>query len=261
MAPIVDSSAVSTTTPITSNAATLIPPKPIQPTTVTGPTGSGVTLNSGLGTSKTFCGNCGKPVLSSMIKCPSCGQPTGVTPSVGGVNAPVSFTQPSVNVSASSNAASYASVPQVNTGVQLASRWARWFAAIIDNSIVGMIVTWLIMKVLFPNELSDLTSGDLNDPYAVGTAYGQTSLIVSVLMILYHAILNATDEAGTLGKMICGIRVREISGDRISFMKSLGRTLITYLPFLYIGILWIFFTEKRQTLADKICKTIVIKKG
>ena len=79
-------------------------------------------------------------------------------------------------------------------------------------------------------------------------------------MILYHTILNATDDSGTFGKMICGIRVRDMQGQRISFWTSLFRSIFTYLPLFSIGMLFIFFTEKKQTMADKICKTMVIKK-
>ena len=211
------------------------------------------------GATRTFCGNCGKPVLSTMIKCPSCGQPTGVKPSVGQVSAP----QAVISQSSSGNTVSSASQSsyQPNPQIVLASRWARLGAAIIDNSIIGNIIFWLVWKFVFGAEYADITSDEPLDPEGSIAIIPMVSLISFGIMVLYHSILNSSDDSGTFGKMIFGIRVRDDQGQRISFGTSLGRTLLTFIPILNLGILNIFFNDKRQTMGDAVCKTLVIKKG
>ncbi len=257
-------SGVSSTVINPSIQSAPIQPTPIQPQMIT-PTRASVNTSNApatptSGVSKTFCGNCGKPVLSTMIKCPNCGQPTGTTPSVGGVNYPQGNSSSTKMTSTVGNTYT----PQFNYvapgNFELASRWARLFASIIDNNIIGIIILVLIIKIGFEVELSDLLSDDPLDPEGDIAAFGTAGLIQFVVMILYHTILNATDDSGTFGKMICGIRVRDMQGQRISFWTSLFRSIFTYLPLFSIGMLFIFFTEKKQTMADKICKTMVIKK-
>lgn len=250
----------------TTIQATPIQPTPIKPTVVSGsqsPISPIVTpippVSMAGGASKTFCGNCGKPVLSTMIKCPNCGQATGVVPSVGQVNAPQAGVPQSIPNGAAwpFNVTNSQDDPLSNP----ASRWARLGAAIIDNTIIGNVVFWLILKFGFSAEYVDLISDQPLDPVGSSEIIPLAYFINFVIMVLYHSIMNVTDEAGTFGKMICGIRVRDYQGQRISFGASLGRTLLTLIPVLSLGMFYIFFNDKRQTMADAVCKTIVIKKG
>jgi uncharacterized RDD family membrane protein YckC len=247
--------------PTSTVASPLIQPAPIMPTVinapkvVTPPVSAPITpVPLAAGASRTFCGNCGKPVLSTMIKCPSCGQPTGVKPSVGQVSAPQSS---SMNTISSGSQSSY----QPNPQIVLASRWARLGASIIDNWIIGYTIFWLVWKFVFAAEYADTFSDEPLDPEGSIAVIPIVGLIHFCIMTLYHSILNSSDDSGTFGKMICGIRVRDYQGQQISFGTSLGRTLLTLMPIVSLGMFVIFFNDKRQTLADKVCKTLVIKKG
>ncbi len=256
-------------TSVTSTAAAstpLIQPAPIMPTVintpkvVTPPVSAPIApVPLAASASRTFCGNCGKPVLSTMIKCPSCGQPTGVKPSVGQVSAPQAV-MPQSSAGNSVGSASQVNY-QPNPQIVLASRWARLGAAIIDNSIIGNIIFWLVWKFAFGAEYADMFSDEPLDPEGAIAVIPMVSLITFGIMILYHSVLNSSDDSGTFGKMICGIRVRDDQGQRISFGTSLGRTLLTFIPILNLGMFVIFFNDKRKTLADTVCKTLVIKKG
>ncbi len=243
-----------TIVPSSLNSSAIVSSNPTNPTNPTIATSTA----SGLSAAKVFCGNCGKPVLSTMIKCPSCGEPTGKNPSVGGVSSPTKSHQGS----GSTGSVSTANITNLSfSNMQLASRWARLGAVIIDNIIIANILMWLLLKLVFGNEMTDLFSDNPMDVEADGLAILKASLIQFVMMILYHSIFNASDESGTFGKMICGIRVRDMQGQRISFGKSLGRTLLTLIPPMSLGVLFIFFNDKRQTMSDQICDTLVIKKG
>jgi uncharacterized RDD family membrane protein YckC len=187
-----------------------------------------------------------------MIKCPYCGQATGVNPSVGQVNVPQAGVPQSIP-----NGAAWpfnTTNSQADPASNPASRWARLGAYIIDFPVIVFIISFLVYLIASDAEYVDIFSLSISiDVFAQLTTF--------IIIILYHSILNASDDSGTFGKMIFGIRVRDYQGQRISFGTSLGRTLLTFIPILSLGMFYIFFNDKRQTMADVVCKTIVIKKG
>jgi len=66
----------------------------------------------------------------------------------------------------------------------------------------------------------------------------------------------------TPGKRIAGIRLlREQDGSTLGFGLAFGRRLLHFLDSLacYLGWLWPLWDAKKQTFADKIVHTVVIK--
>ncbi|MFI7358482.1 RDD family protein [Streptomyces avidinii] len=66
----------------------------------------------------------------------------------------------------------------------------------------------------------------------------------------------------TTGKKIVGISLhRETDGSTIGFGMAFVRKLAHFLDgaACYIGYLWPLWDEKKQTFADKVCSTVVIK--
>ena len=139
--------------------------------------------------------------------------------------------------------------------------WIRFVAAVIDGIIVGIPIT-VIAFILGIFTL--FTSTDVNT-----TVYEDTIFILYIFLylgslmisVLYYAGMNASKWQGTLGKMIVGVKVTDLNGQRISFGRSLGRFLATILSgVLYIGYIIAGFTEKKQSLHDLIAGTVVVYK-
>ncbi|WP_030712297.1 RDD family protein [Streptomyces sp. NRRL S-237] len=66
----------------------------------------------------------------------------------------------------------------------------------------------------------------------------------------------------TIGKKIVGTSVhRELDGATLGFGMAFVRRLAHFLDgaACYIGYLWPLWDEKKQTFADKVCSTVVIK--
>jgi uncharacterized RDD family membrane protein YckC len=63
-----------------------------------------------------------------------------------------------------------------------------------------------------------------------------------------------------LGKLALGIRVTDLHGKRISFLRALGRYPAKFLSsmILFIGFLMVAWTEHKQALHDMICGTLVL---
>ena len=79
---------------------------------------------------------------------------------------------------------------------------------------------------------------------------------------LYYALMESSPKQGTLGKMAIGLKVTDLSGNRISFGRATGRYFGRILSglILDIGFLMIVFTAKKQGLHDIIAGTLVVKK-
>lgn len=78
---------------------------------------------------------------------------------------------------------------------------------------------------------------------------------------LYYGIMESSPMQGTLGKMICKIRVTDLNGERISLVKATGRFFGKYLSGFLLGVGYIMaaFTERRQALHDKMAGTLVLE--
>jgi len=79
---------------------------------------------------------------------------------------------------------------------------------------------------------------------------------------LYYALLESSSKQATIGKMICGIFVTDLQGQRISFGQASGRYfgMIVSAIILCIGFLMCIWTEKKQCLHDMMAGCLVRRK-
>jgi len=94
---------------------------------------------------------------------------------------------------------------------------------------------------------------------AVG-AYFFAILLSVIMSWLYFALMESSSRGATLGKMALGIRVTDLSGNRISFGKATGRYFgkIVSSMILMIGYLMAAFTERKQALHDMMAGCLVV---
>lgn len=88
------------------------------------------------------------------------------------------------------------------------------------------------------------------------------SLVFVIVGWLYFALMESSAKRATIGKMLLGIVVTDLGGNRISFGRATARfwsKIISGL-ILYIGFIMAGFTEKKQGLHDIIAGTLVLKK-
>jgi uncharacterized RDD family membrane protein YckC len=141
-------------------------------------------------------------------------------------------------------------------GPNYASFGQRFIAYLIDSILMAVIflpVGFILGAVLAVSGLENdevLTTG--------------ISLFINFLSLIatwfYSAILESSAWQATLGKKIFGIRVTDLSGNRISFGKATGRHFGKYLSSLIcvIGFIMAAFTEKKQALHDMLANTLVV---
>lgn len=149
--------------------------------------------------------------------------------------------------------------------------WKRAVAFFIDGIILS-IPSVLFSFATVGSQLFSAASavnGAAPSP-AVPSALGKWMLgmmamwaLNIILLWLYHAIMESGKHQATVGKIVMGIKVVGLNGERISFARATGRTFakfISHMP-LYFGDYMAGFTKHRQALHDLIAATYVVNKN
>ncbi|RLQ97078.1 RDD family protein [Falsibacillus albus] len=152
--------------------------------------------------------------------------------------------------------------------------WVRFGAYVIDSLILGIplgIINVLIVIMFFvPTGFFDAVNEtgygepQLTNGQVVGMLATYAFLMILNLLcsIFYFAGFHASKYQATPGKLLLGLKVTDVAGNRISFWRALGRLLaMSFLSsILMIGYIIAAFTEKKQALHDLIAGTYVVRK-
>ncbi|MFJ1644479.1 RDD family protein [Streptomyces sp. NPDC088258] len=128
---------------------------------------------------------------------------------------------------------------------------AHWGLRVGGKLIDGLL--YLVPYVLFLYGAN--TSGGVTPILAVIGALG-------MLAIFVWQLIQEGSTGQTVGKKVVGIRLlRESDGQPIGAGMAFLRTLAHFLDNIacYLGWLWPLWDQKKQTFADKVCSTVVIK--
>jgi len=209
-----------------------------------------------------FCNKCGAQNSAGAQFCNRCGASTSPTPSAVSTAA----SQPSASPNfASSNTASspyagsataYQAVAPI-AGVGYGGFWIRVVAAIIDAIILRVVVAPVGM-IFGGLGMAGMMSGI---PHR-GLRFLGGGITIILLIFgswLYEAFMESSSYQATLGKMIFGMKVTDLNGNRISFERATGRHFAKWLSTMIFGIGYIMvgFTEGKQGLHDLLAGTLV----
>lgn len=153
---------------------------------------------------------------------------------------------------------------------EYAGFWLRFAAYIIDALIISVIWYALVLilgifGVSAMGGLSAIESMEDPDPAVMAGILAGTFTLAGVMLIgvwLYYALMESGHNQATLGKMAVGIKVTDMDGNRISFLRATGRHFgkIISAMILYIGFIMAGLTDKKQALHDMMASCLVIKK-
>ncbi len=146
-----------------------------------------------------------------------------------------------------------------NDDIVYAGFWRRWGALFLDQMIITIPMTVLLIVVLLAMGL-DLDAKE--PPPALIVAYLVFYLVYFIVAALYYAGMESSAGQATLGKRALGIKVTDYEGQRISFKQALGRWFAAALSYMamYIGFLMAGFTERKRALHDYLANTLVVDK-
>ncbi|WP_419769764.1 MAG: RDD family protein [Candidatus Marinarcus sp.] len=138
-----------------------------------------------------------------------------------------------------------------NQNLELASIGSRVKAFIIDDVLISLVFFLIYWEYLFSNE-TDLTTmlRIINDN------------VMQILMMKFvYQGFFVWYYGATLGKIVAKIRIVDYNDfGRVNFFNSFVRSFFRILSemFFYIGFILAFFNEGKQTLQDKMGRTLVI---
>lgn len=201
-----------------------------------------------------FCNKCGTLNTVGAQFCSHCGASTSPTPGVAPAAA-----------SSSANSASPYSTPvtsyRVVAPVAAAGYggfWIRVVAAIIDAILLRVVVAPVGM-IFGGLGLAGGMMGGI--PHmGLGLLGGGVTIVLLVFgSWLYEAFMESSSYQATLGKMILGMKVTGLNGNRISFGRATGRHFAKWISgmILCIGYIMVGFTERKQGLHDLLAGTLV----
>lgn len=136
-----------------------------------------------------------------------------------------------------------------NENHDYAGFWLRLGAYVID--FVILFIPILVLRNLFienPNQSDGLNV--IDQIINLGTWW------------IYYATCESSSIQGSLGKKIVGIKVVNLDGTKVSFLKATGRywSMLISMVILGLGIIMIGFDTKKQGLHDKITNCLVVKR-
>ncbi len=150
--------------------------------------------------------------------------------------------------------------------------WLRFVAYIIDSIIIGTVY-WVMSIPIFAifgisqaNEMQNIEN--MSEAEAMGmfgtimALSGATTFLITIIAILYWSLMESSKYQATVGKIALGLKVTDMDGKNLDFVKALVRNLCKIISSMIMGIGYIMagFTEKKQGLHDIIANTLVVKK-
>lgn len=154
-----------------------------------------------------------------------------------------------VSVSGNSSEQSTQAVNSTQTN-SYAGFWIRVGAVIIDGIIINIVLAIIGGVFVFSS-------------YKNNSALSNFLLVQSVpflIWIFYYPFMESQSGA-TFGKKILRIKVINVNGEPVSFLRSLLRNLAKIISaFIFmIGFIMVGFTKKKQGLHDMIAGCVVVK--
>jgi uncharacterized RDD family membrane protein YckC len=196
-----------------------------------------------------FCNKCGAQNPAGAQFCSRCGTPATPTPGA------ISGAPGSTNASYPPATPYQAIVPVAGAGY--GGFWIRVVAAIIDAIIVRVVASPIH---LFFGGLGLAGAMSGHHHIGLGLLGGGVTVIATLFgSWLYEAFMESSSYQATLGKMIFGMKVTDLNGNRISFERATGRHFAKWLSAMILGVGYIMvgLTERKQGLHDLLAGTLV----
>lgn len=136
----------------------------------------------------------------------------------------------------------------------------RFVAAFVDGVLTyigsGVVLGLVAATITASMNARRLPGGDIETMISIA------KFILSLVVAwVYEAMLESSVHQATLGKMLMGIRVTGMSGERISFGRATARHFGKYVSTIVLGAGYVMaaFTQRKQAAHDLIAQTLVVR--
>lgn len=154
---------------------------------------------------------------------------------------------------------SLAKVPNYDDKFNYGGFWLRFIAALIDSILLTLIALFPVFALEY--WIGNGMAGTSSSGEIEVSAQSFGSLLGLVGGWLYYTLLESSKFQATLGKRMLGLRVVDLNGERIGFVKANLRYFGKFLSLftLLIGHYMMGWTKKKQALYDKIAGCLVVR--
>jgi uncharacterized RDD family membrane protein YckC len=132
-----------------------------------------------------------------------------------------------------------------------AGLWRRLIAGVIDVFVLYTALIAVMATLFMLEDILSKSFFELLEAFII--------VILILAMWLYEAVMTSRWRQATFGKMVVGINITDIKGERLTFLRASARFIGKFILF-GLGFIFQPFTEKRQALYDKIVSTLVVRK-
>jgi uncharacterized RDD family membrane protein YckC len=146
--------------------------------------------------------------------------------------------------------------------VAYAGFWLRAVAYFLDTITLGFVLGATILRPILLNNHVGTSFQDVWNFYTSGSRQATAlALLVQLATWLYFAAFESSPWQATPGKKVMGLRVTDLEGKRVSFVRASGRYFGKIISGLILGIGFAMagFTEKKQALHDMLVGCLVVK--
>jgi uncharacterized RDD family membrane protein YckC len=141
--------------------------------------------------------------------------------------------------------------------MKYAGFWVRVVAFIIDTIILAPL-GWVFYLI----EVAIIGANVASDSYSTLLIEYLICLLISIIAycIYYAAFESSTAWQATPGKRLLSLKVTDLYGGRISFLRACGRYFAKWISGLFfcIGYIMVGVTEKKQGFHDILASTLVL---
>jgi uncharacterized RDD family membrane protein YckC len=198
------------------------------------------------------------PTRPGEVTCVECGRPFPAEETVRvGATSVCAACKPVYVQKLREGKAAFVSAPPAS--MHYAGFWIRAGAYMIDQLI--MMIVGMPLSIWFGLRMQQAIQGGRIDWEMYMTSYAMLSGISMLLSLLYNVLLVGR-YAGTPGKLILKIKIVTAEGERVSYLRALGRFgghIVSGFTCM-IGYLLPIWDKEKRALHDYICHTRVIYK-
>jgi uncharacterized RDD family membrane protein YckC len=147
--------------------------------------------------------------------------------------------------------------------------WGRRALGFLVDGFLGLVASiplfmgysMLLSDTVFVTDVTGQEQVDSVDASPLTIAFLVLGVVISLAFYVWNSVIRQGRTGYSLGKTVMGIRlVKESTGQPMGPAMCFVRQLAHYVDSLacYLGWFWPLWDRKRQTLADKIVRTVVL---
>lgn len=154
----------------------------------------------------------------------------------------------------------------------------RALAFLLDAAFLSLILHFIALAAPMDEVVADIEQMGKETGYALGRSFGSTLFLVAfltktafpvlfllcsqfVLGLIYYGVFEASEKRATPGKLLLGLAVCDIDGNRLTLFESSSRHLVKVVSFATFGFGFVMaaISSHKQALHDVLTGSVVIK--